>query len=156
NSYTYDGSTLSIIIYIRQAVSTSELVEIEVELSGSISNPLLVRTPISFISLLNRCQSAKARLDYEWGIRTVYMDDYPLLLDAAATGLRITHRPSTAKRELNAFYNKRMPGACNELATKIDNIDPNIRNILLVQLQCNLFTKKKLNEIWNFKKSSRN
>ncbi|CAF3801438.1 unnamed protein product [Rotaria sordida] len=156
NSYTYDGSTLSIIIYIRQAVSTSELVEIEVELSGSISNRLLVRTPISFISLLNRCQSAKARLDYEWGIRTVYMDDYPLLLDAAATGLRITHRPSTAKRELNAFYNKRMPGACNELATKIDNIDPSIRNILLAQLQCNLFTKKKLNEIWNFKKSSRN
>ncbi|CAF1309523.1 unnamed protein product [Rotaria sp. Silwood1] len=149
NSYTYDGSTLSIIIYIRQAVSTSELVEIEVELSESISDPLLVRTPISFISLLNRCQLAKARLDYEWGIRTVYMDDYPLLLNAAATGLRITHRPSTAKKELNAFYNKRIPGACSEIAKKIDNIDPNIRNILLAQLQCNLFTKKKLNRIWN-------
>ncbi|CAF4769481.1 unnamed protein product, partial [Rotaria sp. Silwood2] len=50
NGYTYDGSTLSIIIYIRQAVSTSESVVIEVELSESISNPLLVRTPISFIS----------------------------------------------------------------------------------------------------------
>ncbi|CAF4744950.1 unnamed protein product, partial [Rotaria sp. Silwood2] len=48
----------------------------------------------------------KARLDYEWDIRTVYMDDYPLLFDAAATVLHITHRPSAAKRELNAFYNK--------------------------------------------------
>ncbi|CAF4152482.1 unnamed protein product, partial [Rotaria sp. Silwood1] len=65
-------------------------------------------------------------------------------LNAAGTGLRITHRPSTAKKELNAFYNKRIPGACSEIAKKIDNIDPNIRNILLAQLQCNLFTKKKL------------
>jgi hypothetical protein len=82
------------------------------------------------------------------------MDDYPLLLDAAATGLRITHRPATAKSELNAFYNKRMPGACNEIARKIDNIHPNIRNVLLAQLQCNLFTKKKLNETWKHKKSA--
>ncbi|CAF4854569.1 unnamed protein product, partial [Rotaria sp. Silwood2] len=65
---------------------------------------------------------AKARLDYEWDIRTVYMDDYPLLLDVAAPVLHITHRPSAAKRELNAFYNKYMPSVCNLLATKIDNI----------------------------------
>ncbi|CAF4797889.1 unnamed protein product, partial [Rotaria sp. Silwood2] len=52
---------------------------------------------------------AKARLDYEWDIRTVYMDDYPLLLDVAAPVLHITHRPSTVKRELNAFYNKCKP-----------------------------------------------
>jgi hypothetical protein len=65
------------------------------------------------------------------------MDDYPLLLDAAATGLRITHSPSTAKDELNAFFNVRMPGACDEIANKITNLDPNVRSILLAQLQCN-------------------
>ena len=67
------------------------------------------------------------------------MDDYPLLLDAAATGLRITHSPSTAKDEVNAFFTQRIPGACDEVATKITNLDPNLRSILLAQLQCNTF-----------------
>jgi hypothetical protein len=139
NGYTYDGSTLSIIIYIRQSISTSQSFQIQVQLSESISHPLLVQTPTSFIGLLARCQSAKARLDYEWGVRTVYMDDYPLLLDAAATGLRITHSPSTTKDELTVFFNERMPGACNEVATKITNLDPNVQSILLAQLECSIF-----------------
>ncbi|CAF4352174.1 unnamed protein product [Rotaria sp. Silwood2] len=71
--------------------------------TDSITHPLLVKVPTSFVGLLARCQSAKARLDYEWGVRTVFMDDYPLLLDAAATGLRITHSPATAIDELNTF-----------------------------------------------------
>jgi hypothetical protein len=70
------------------------------------------------------------------------MDDYPLLLDAAATGLRITHTPSNATNELNAFYSLRMPGACDEVANKITNLDPNVRSILLAQLQCNTFIHK--------------
>ncbi|CAF1060534.1 unnamed protein product [Adineta steineri] len=142
NGYTYDGSTLSIIIYIRQPVSTSQTLQIQVQLSDSISHPYLVQVPTSFVGLLARCQSAKARLDYEWGIKTVYMDDYPLLLDAAATGLRITHSPSTAKDELNQFFSERMTGACDEIANKISNLDSNVRTILLAQLQCNSFIYK--------------
>jgi hypothetical protein len=145
NGYTYDGSTLSIIIYIRQLVSTSQPVQIQVQLSESISHSLLVQPPASFVGLLARCQSAKARLDYEWGVRTVFMDDYPLLLDAAATGLRITHSPSTAKDELNTFFTQRMPGACDEVANKITNLDPNVRSILLAQLQCSTFLKCNFN-----------
>ncbi|CAF2730149.1 unnamed protein product [Rotaria sp. Silwood2] len=103
NGYTYDGSKLSIIIYIRQSISTLQSFEMQIELLDSITHPLLVKVPTSFVGLLARCQSAKARLDYEWGVRTVFMDDYPLLLDAAATGLRITHSPATAIDELNTF-----------------------------------------------------
>lgn len=142
NGYTYDGSALSIIIYIRQAVSTSQTLQVKVLLSESISDPLLVEAPTSFVGLLARCKSAKANLDYEWGVRTVYMDDYPMLLDAAATGLRITHSPSNAKVELTNFFNERMPGACSEIDKKIDNLDPNLRSILLAQLQCSLFPSK--------------
>jgi hypothetical protein len=111
-------------------------------LSENISHPLLLQAPTSFINLLARCQSAKAQLDYQWGVRTVFMDDYPLLLDAAATGLRITHSPSTTKDELNAFFSQRIPGACDEIANKITNLDTNLRNILLAQLKCNLFIRK--------------
>jgi hypothetical protein len=139
NTYTYDGSTLSIVIYIRQPVSTSELLQIQVQMIDTVIDPLLIETPASFVALLARCQSAKARLDYEWGIRTVYMDDYPLLLDAAATGLRITHAPLSVKDELDRFFNQRMSGACTELSTKINNLDSNLRFILMAQLQCNLF-----------------
>jgi hypothetical protein len=139
NGYTYDGSTLSVIIYIRQPVSTSQPLQIQVQLSESITHPYLVDVPTSFVGLVARCQSAKARLDYEWGVKTVYMDDYPLLLDAAATGLRITHSPSSANDELNKFYTIRMPGACDEVANKITNLDPDVRSILLAQLQCNSF-----------------
>jgi hypothetical protein len=139
NGYTYDGSSLAIIIYIRQPISTSQLIQIQVELSNTITHPLLVQTPASFVGLLARFQSAKALLDYQWGIRTVFMDDYPLLLDAAATGLRITHSPLNATNELNAFFTQRLPGACDEVANKITNLDPNIRSILLAQLQCNTF-----------------
>jgi hypothetical protein len=139
NGYTYDGSSLAVIIYIRQPVSTSQLLQIQVQLSENISHPLILQAPTSFIGLLARCQSAKARLDYEWGIKTVYMDDYPLLLDAAATGLRITHSPSSAQDEINAFFTQRLPGACDEVANKITNLDPNVRSILLAQLKCNSF-----------------
>jgi len=142
NGYTYDGSSLAVIIYIRQPVSTSQLLQIQVQLSENISHPLILQAPTSFIGLLARCQSAKARLDYEWGIRTVYMDDYPLLLDAAATGLRITHSPSSAQDEINAFFTQRLPGACDEVANKITNLDPNVRSILLAQLKCNSFIQK--------------
>ena len=139
NGYTYDGSKLLVIIYVRHRVSTSQPLEVLIQLSENITHPLLIQAPSSFVGLLARFQSAKARLDYEWGIKTVFMDDYPLLLDAAATGLRITHTPSVAKDELQAFFSQRLPGACNEIATKIDNLDPNIRSILLAQLQCNTF-----------------
>ncbi len=139
NGYTYDGSSLAIIIYIRQPVSTSQPLQIQVQLSENISHPLLLQAPTSFISLLARCQSAKAQLDYQWGVKTVFMDDYPLLLDAAATGLRITHAPSTTKDEINAFFSQRIPGACDEVANKITNLDPNLRIVLLAQLKCNLF-----------------
>jgi hypothetical protein len=142
NGYTYDGSSLAIIIYIRQPVSTSQPLQIQVQLSENISHPLLRQAPTSFISLLARCQSAKAQLDYQWGVKTVFMDDYPLLLDAAATGLRITHSPSNATAEINAFFSQRLPGACDEVANKITNLDLNLRNILLAQLKCNLFIRK--------------
>ena len=120
-------------------MSTSQSIQIQVQLSNTITHPLLVQTPASFVGLLARFQSAKALLDYEWGVRTVYMDDYPLLLDAAATGLRITHSPSNITAELNAFFTQRISGACDEVANKISNLDPNIRSVLLAQLQCNTF-----------------
>ena len=142
NGYTYDGSSLAIIIYIRQPVSTSKSQQIQVQLSQNISHPFLLQAPTSFIALLARCKSAKAQLDYQWGVQTVYMDDYPLLLDAAATGLRITHLPFNATADINAFFNQRMPGACNEVANKITNINSNLRSVLLAQLQCNLFIQK--------------
>ncbi len=140
NGYTYDGSSLAVIIYIRQPISTSQSIQIQVQLLNTITHPLLVQTPASFVGLLARFQSAKALLDYQWGVRTVYMDDYPLLLDAAATGLRITHLPSNATAELNAFFTQRIPSACDEVANKISNLDPNIRSVLLAQLQCNTFS----------------
>lgn len=139
NGYTYDGSSLAIVIYIRQPASTSQTLQIQVQLSQSVSHPLLVQSTTSFIGLLARCQSAKAQLDYQWGVRTVYMDDYPLLLDAAATGLRITHSPANATSEVDAFFNVRIPSACDEVANKITNLDPNLRSVLLAQLQCNTF-----------------
>lgn len=142
NGFTYDGSTLTTVIYIRQGVSTSQPVNIQVFMSDSITDPLLIQTPASFVGLLARCQSAKARLDYEWGVRTVFMDDYPSLLDAAATGLRITHSPIDAKTEIGTFFSQRMPNACDEIANKIDNLDPNVRSILFAQLQCSLFAMK--------------
>ena len=141
NGFTYDGSTLTTVIYIRQAVSTSQPVKIQVVLSENVTDPLLIQAPASFVGLLARCQAAKARLDYEWGVRTVYMDDYPFLLDAAATGLRITHSPGDAKVELQGFFSQRMPNACDEIANKIDNLDPTLRSVLLSQLQCSLFPK---------------
>ncbi len=141
NGYTYDGSTLSIIIYIRQPISTSQSIQIQVQLSESISHQLLIQTPAPFVGLLARCQSAKALLDYQWGVRTVFMDDYPLLLDAAATGLRITHSPLNTTNELNTFFSQRLPSACDEIANKITNLDLNLRNVLLAQLQCNTFLR---------------
>ncbi len=142
NGYTYDGSSLAVVIYIRQPFSTSQPLQIQVQLSENISHPLLLQAPTSFIGLLARCRTAKALLDYQWGIKTVYMDDYPLLLDAVATGLRITHSPSTAQDEINAFFNQRIPGACDEVANKISNLDPNLRSVLLAQLKCNRFIHK--------------
>ncbi|CAF4186937.1 unnamed protein product, partial [Rotaria sp. Silwood2] len=70
NGYTYDGSKLSIIIYIRQSISTLQSFEIQIELLDSITHPLLVKVPTSFVGLLARCQSAKARVEYEWDVNS--------------------------------------------------------------------------------------
>ena len=142
NGYTYDGSSLAIIIYVRQPASTAQQLQIQVQLSENITHPIVLQAPTSFISLLSRCKTAKAQLDYQWGVRTVFMDDYPLLLDAAATGLRITHNPSAAKDEIDAFFIQRIPGACDEVANKISNLDPNLRSQLFAQLKCSTFIRK--------------
>lgn len=139
NSYTYDGSTLSVIVYVRQAVSTARPLQVQMQLLDRIAHPLLVEAPTSFVGLLARCQSAKARLDDEFSTRRVYYEDYPSLLAAAATGLRITHSPLTVRDELRTFFNRSMPNACKQLASKAANIDPIVQTRLLAQLQCNLF-----------------
>ncbi|CAF2957473.1 unnamed protein product [Rotaria sp. Silwood2] len=45
----------------------------------------------------------------------------------------------TAIDELDTFFNERMSGACDGIANKITNLDPNLQSILLAQLQYNLF-----------------
>ena len=147
DGYTYDGSTLSIIIYIRQPLATAQSIQIQVQLSDSITDALLVQTPIPFVGLLGRCQSAKALLDNQGGARSVYMDDYPVLLDTATTGLRITHSPSTAKDEIKAFFNQRVPGACDEVAHNITNLDRKVRSFILAQLQCSTFLRMSFQSI---------
>ena len=73
------------------------------------------------------------------------MDDYPLLLDAAATGLRITHSPSTAKDEINAFFTQRIPGACDEVANKITNLDPKCTKCIISTTEMQYIYSKTIN-----------
>eukprot|EP00698_Gefionella_okellyi_P018500 TRINITY_DN5552_c0_g1_i1.p1 TRINITY_DN5552_c0_g1~~TRINITY_DN5552_c0_g1_i1.p1 ORF type:complete len:938 (-),score=168.17 TRINITY_DN5552_c0_g1_i1:17-2830(-) len=100
NCYTYSGDTLAVIVHIVTPISIDDRIRVEVQVSGSTSDPLLTS---GYSATLNRFITAKETLDNQWGIDTVYQEDYFDLLIAAETGRRITDAPATAANELSAF-----------------------------------------------------
>jgi alpha-glucosidase (family GH31 glycosyl hydrolase) len=132
NGYTYDGASLSVIIYVREEQSLASDFTITVELADSVFSPALAKVN-GFAGTLQRFIEAKALLDDQWGIQTVYQDDYPNLLNAASIGERLRARPTEAQQALANDWPTYLASACQEL--------PNISGLnktLLAQLNAQL------------------
>ncbi|CAF1077357.1 unnamed protein product [Didymodactylos carnosus] len=135
NSFTYDGSKLTLIVYIHSPQPTSKELSVLIQLSESVTHPLLIN-PVGFSGYIQRFTSAKALLDDQWGVQTVFQDDYPQLLFAASTGEVITHEPDQAVAHANAFYDWLVVGACVELGSGITGLAEDVKQQLLAQLMC--------------------
>ena len=66
DAYSYDGSTLSVVVYLRTPVAVTANSSIVVQLSAAVDHPALLR-PVGYAGQLQRWIAAKIALDNEWG-----------------------------------------------------------------------------------------
>jgi len=131
--YTYDGSTLTVIIHIH-SIPTLSSSTVLVQLSAAVNDPVFL-SHSGYPGLLQRLISAKIALDNEWGTCcTVYMDDYPTLLAAAQVGDRIINNPQQTRQILQTNWSSLVNGACREINGGISNLRAALRLQLSAQL----------------------
>jgi len=132
NSYSYDGASLTLNIYIDVPVSTSKDTQVDIQLIDSVTSPVLADAN-GWEGRVSRFAAAKATLDDQWGTdNTVYQDDYPNLLFAAEAGEFLTYEPQNAVNGIKAFA-QYAELACHEL-TNITNLLPSVQTLLVSQL----------------------
>jgi len=96
NGWTYEGSTLSAVVNIRTAVSTSSTTIIKLTFAQSLQSPLL---GTEYLRQLNVMQHCKDSFDTLWP--RYYPDDYPTMLIAGQIGLNMT--TATAYSDMQQF-----------------------------------------------------
>ena len=132
NTFTYEGGSLTVMIYINVPTSTSADCHIQVQLSGSVFARELTLAS-GWEGRINRFIAAKATLDNQWGTsNTVFQDDYPSLLYAAEGGEFLTYQPWNAATGIQQFSTQ-AKRACQEL-TNITNLLPSVQTMLSQQL----------------------
>ncbi len=139
NSWSYDATTLTLIIHLRVAVPTTpgNKIALLIQLVDSPNCEYLSK-PVGFPLRLSRAQSLKGQLDSLWRTRSmVYQDLYPNFLLAGETASRINSRPETAMDEL-ANFDALMVKACVEMKalTCSQQCKENLVQMVTAQLGC--------------------
>jgi len=139
NTWSYDATTLTLVIHLRVPVPTSagNKVHVVVQLTDSPNCPYLNKA-VGFAGRIARVQSLKGQLDNLWRTPSqVYQDLYPNFLRAAETSSRIAARPMNAMKEL-AKFDELMGLACTEMRnlTCMTACLPNLVEMLTAQLNC--------------------
>eukprot|EP01136_Pigoraptor_vietnamica_P002158 Opistho-1_new@29725 len=127
DGWSYDGNSLTLIVFVSERDIGSGL-SLSVTFDGDVTSPLLRG---DFVRHVRRLTRAKEAIDNQWGVETVYMEDYPNLLLASEAGNRITYDPATAKTELAAFSSL-MASARGELTAL--SMDASLKKTLVAQL----------------------
>lgn len=107
DAWAYDGDTLSLVVYLVTPRPVASPVTVVYTTANALTDPLLVS---GYVGRLARALDVKALLDNQWGITTVYDEDYFDLLNASEAGQRITAAPATAPAELAAFLGSYQAG----------------------------------------------
>ena len=68
-----------------------------------------------FAGMLSRLQRMKELLDDQWGIDTVYQDQYPSLLYATETGRVITAQPNLVTAGIMAQFKANLTNGIDEV-----------------------------------------
>ena len=132
DEFSYDGTTLAVVVNVRTPVSVKTGTTIVVDLMGAVDSPVL-REANGLQGIVQRYITAKVALDDEWGKSSqVYMDDYPQLLRVAQMGERLTNAPHNATQLLGEWL-QLVKGACAEIGG-IYRLRPELK----VQLQAQL------------------
>ena len=69
-----------------------------------------------FAGMLTRLQQMKELLDEQWGIDTVYQDQYPSLLYATETGRMITAQPSLVTSGIMDQFKSNLTNGISEVS----------------------------------------
>ena len=74
-----------------------------------------------FAGMLTRLQQMKELLDDQWGIDTVYQDQYPSLLYATETGRMITAEPSLVTSGIMDHFKTNLMNGIDEVSCVLIN-----------------------------------
>ena len=108
---SFPFSSLSLIVNLVESRSTKTEAAVFISFEKT---PFDAYSFPGITGMVKRLQKAKELLDQQWGIDTVYQEDYSALLYAADTGRRITSNPAVLADLIQEFstYHKQ---AINEV-----------------------------------------
>ena len=129
DSWTFDGSSLSLFVNIVSPQPTNTALQIRVSTMFSQQSFLL---ELGFPRIMERMVKAKQLLDNQWDTDKVYQEDYEALLDGAETGQRITDDYTTAFDEMKAFQGR--VEVAKSQVKQLEHLDDDIRALILAQL----------------------
>lgn len=126
--WTYDGSSLSLIVNLVESRSTKTEAAVFISFEKT---PFDAYSFPGITGMVKRLQKAKELLDQQWGIDTVYQEDYSALLYAADTGRRITSNPAVLADLIQEFstYHKQ---AINEIGDL--KVNDSVKSAILAQI----------------------
>ena len=125
----YDGATLSTVIHLGRRPMKGSATVVTAHYTGNVTHPGLA----GLQGTVARFIQAKALLDSQWGVHTVYQDDYPILLNVASIGETLTYDGGKAEALLANIDVMRL-GACFEVQTNITGLVEQVRSQLEAQL----------------------
>ena len=130
--WTYDGNTLSVIVYLNRPISVHNATTVLLSLNASST----LQSPDGYIAVLQRWIAAKIELDNEWGSdHTVFMDDYPTLLRLAQMGDVVTNNSTQVQQLIGSQqWGELVDAACREINGGISNLRPSLMVLLDAQL----------------------
>lgn len=129
DSWTYDGSSLSLFVHIVSPQPTNTPVQIRVTTMFPQQSPLLTS---GYPRMMLRMVKAKQLLDNQWDADKVYQEDYEALLDGAETGQRITDNCKSALDEMTKFQG-RLDMAISQVK-QLKHLHNDIRDLIQAQL----------------------
>jgi alpha-glucosidase len=129
NTWTYDGSSLTTII-TTDALDLSKQHTVKVTFTSAPVSTLLQS---NFVGMTKRFVQVKQLLDDQWGIKTVFQEDYFALLNATEIGQRNSYLPARTEQNLKLF-SAYSSNAITEVEN-LSNLEASVKQQILAMLQ---------------------
>lgn len=143
DGFSYLGKTLSLIVHLNTPRDVSKPIKVVVQFitTPAAFNPATLLSK-GFVGKFARLHAVKVLLDNQWGRDTVFMSDYPQLLEATEADRMISYNPSALASLLTGF-DELLAAGIKEVAA-IAELHPEVRTQALAFLSTKSYHTEKI------------